>query len=167
MFVQHVFPTSYDDIQRWYDQSISDGETDEDAFTCSPTGKGQSYYFFGVKVFEFIPGEIGKSRLKLRDELLRPLGITREDPDPMSFYTIADLSADQMAVLADLLRSQKRKIFRNTITESFSCCNDFMACSEAGHCIHPEDRFYNGCYYRTNLDQGKIFYGPRRNVKGA
>lgn len=41
----------------------------------------------------------------------------------------------------------------------FGCCSKYEECSDAKCCLH-EDKFYaKGCYYRENLEQGRIFYG--------
>ena len=47
---------------------------------------------------------------------------------------------------------------------AFGCCNDFILCSDAGHCLKAKDPDYNGCQYRKNLEAGRIFYGINRNV---
>lgn len=44
-------------------------------------------------------------------------------------------------------------------TETFSCCSRYMQCSDAMKCIHPDKIFARGCYYKKNLEAGKIFYG--------
>lgn len=51
--------------------------------------------------------------------------------------------------------------------EPFGCCSAFLACSDAGACIHLDHQQYYGCQYMQNLKQGRIFYGDRRNVTGG
>lgn len=42
--------------------------------------------------------------------------------------------------------------------DKFGCCGKYIECSKAGKCIH-ENKFYaKACWYRKNLDSGKIFY---------
>ena len=50
------------------------------------------------------------------------------------------------------------------INDRFGCCNDFVRCSDAMHCLHKDDVEYLGCYYRENLDAGRIFYGKNKNI---
>lgn len=45
-----------------------------------------------------------------------------------------------------------------------ACCNDFERCSDEGVCLHRYEADYAGCWYRKNLDKGKIFYGKNRNI---
>lgn len=49
-------------------------------------------------------------------------------------------------------------------TNGFDCCSQYMQCSEAGHCIHPDIMFAGQCTYRQKLKKGIIFFGEKRNV---
>jgi hypothetical protein len=44
----------------------------------------------------------------------------------------------------------------------FGCCGSCEKCSDALKCIDPEHGKY--CYYRQNLEAGKVFYGKNRNI---
>lgn len=159
------FPETYEDIQNLWDTYISEGDTDEDAFTSKSTVYGASYSFYGEKAFEFKPGSQGKSRLRLPTWLMLRLfpekeGTLKED----SYYTVKSLDTHQMELLLAFLREKKNDIFRNSMSHWFGCCHDFRLCSDAKACVHQDDRFYNGCMYRTNLESGRIFYGKNRNV---
>lgn len=48
--------------------------------------------------------------------------------------------------------------------ESFGCCSRFNACSDEKKCIHPDIKFAQGCTYKHNLENGRIFYGNNRNI---
>lgn len=48
--------------------------------------------------------------------------------------------------------------------EAFGCCSDFIRCSDARECLHRLDPDYAGCYYRKNLDAGRIFYGKNKTI---
>ncbi len=48
--------------------------------------------------------------------------------------------------------------------ESFGCCGRFVACSDAGKCLHPDKLFAIACSYRRHLEAGRIFYGKNCNV---
>ena len=48
--------------------------------------------------------------------------------------------------------------------ETFGCCNDFIRCSDALECLHKDNPEYAGCYYRKNLEAGRIFYGVNKNI---
>lgn len=48
--------------------------------------------------------------------------------------------------------------------EAFGCCNDFVRCSDARECLHKLDPDYAGCYYRKNLEAGRIFYGKNKTI---
>ena len=151
------FPCSHDDIMSLYNKYIYEGEQDPDVFTFSDTKKGRSYFFYNEKVFEHKPGDLKTARLYV--------AVVNENGEK-KFVTKkpSDLPADELVCYLLDLKKKKQEIFSSLVIDQFGCCNDFMACSDAGHCLHAEDRFYNGCLYRVNLEAGKIFYGINRNV---
>lgn len=151
---------TFEDIEQLL-ANVREGEMDEDLFSWNATSGGRSYSFYGTKVFEFIPrkSEKARSKLKVDPEVLKTMGI-----EAKTFSALVIANENEMTTFIDALRQRKRIIFRSLISETFGCCNDFLRCSEAGSCIHQDDRIYNGCTYRTNLEQGRIFYGPKRNI---
>ena len=147
------FPLTYDDVDQLFKQYIFEGETDADVFTFSELKSGRSYFFYGQKVFEFIAGDNKHARLKIIGEDMKSIALKP------SSTTQAELKGHLQA-----LKAKKHVIFRNLISDTFGCCNDFERCSDAKECIHKSDRFYNGCMYRTNLEAGRIFYGKNKNA---
>lgn len=158
------FPRSFDDIQILWEKYIFEGETDSDAFTKNSVKEGYSYSFYGVKAFELNILKDNKVKLKLPDDIMRELFPEKKNLKEGQFYAVSDLSTEEMRKLLDLLKTRKRVTFRNTVTETFACCNSFLQCSDAMKCLHEKDRTYNGCYYRKNLEAGRIFYGKNRNI---
>ena len=56
-------------------------------------------------------------------------------------------------------------IFETVMKQAeFGCCSRYEACSDAGHCVHPDIMFAMQCAYRQNLINGKIFYGKNKNI---
>lgn len=47
--------------------------------------------------------------------------------------------------------------------ERFGCCHRYVECSDARKCTAPDKYHARGCYYRENLEKGKIFYGKNAN----
>ena len=145
-----AFPASHEDILMLHTQYIAEGETDPDAFTWSDTKNGRSYFFYGKKAFEFVTDIPSKAKLRIQQDNGKPIVLTSNSPDLLHYV--------------EVLKNMKREIFRNLITETFACCNDFERCSDALMCLHSQNRFYNGCVYRKNLEAGKVFYGKNKNV---
>ena len=112
-----VFPTSHDDILKLHAQYLSEGETDPDAFTWSEIKDGRSYFFYGKKVFEHITDSSGKAKLRIQQENGKPVILTSDSPDLLHYLNV--------------LKQTKKNIFRNLITDTFACCNDFNRCSNA------------------------------------
>lgn len=48
--------------------------------------------------------------------------------------------------------------------EWFGCCGKYEKCSDALKCLDPDPEYGKRCYYKQNLDQGKVFYGKNRNI---
>ena len=141
-----LFPQTYSDLFSLYEKYIYEGEKDTDVFTWSDIKNGRSYAFYGKKVMTFIPSDTGKVKLKVN----LPSG----EAGTLDSAT----TPEELLAWLEKLRLAKRTIFRNLIIEEFGCCNDFKRCSAVDKCIHSEDRFYNGCYYRRNLENGRNFY---------
>ena len=40
----------------------------------------------------------------------------------------------------------------------FGCCHRYKECSDAKKCLHPDKFYARACYYKENLENGKIFY---------
>ena len=135
-----------------------------DYFTKNPVKDGYSYSFYGVKAFELNILDNDKVKMKLPDDIMGVLYPSKKNLKEGQFYAISDLSSAEMLQLVDLLKKRKNVTFRNIITETFACCNSFVQCSDAKACLHAKDRNYNGCYYRKNLESGRIFYGKNRNI---
>jgi len=157
------FPQSDDDIKYLWDNYIHEEKDDPDSFSVETIIKGYSYFIYGTKSFELIQNKNSCS-LRLPGMIMTVLFPERQNLDDEKFYTVNKLQDEQMKALLALLKDYKHKLFRELITESFGCCNDFIKCSDAKHCIHEDDRFFNGCYYRENLEAGRIFYGKNKNI---
>lgn len=77
-----------------------------------------------------------------------PVASTRENVPLIKDMVLAIYKACQSSVTGD----------------TFGCCNDFVRCSDARRCLHIGNTEYNGCLYRRNLENGKIFYGKNKNI---
>lgn len=143
-----------------WDRFVREDSDDQDAFSCEPIKNGFSYFVYGRKAIEVT---LLKKSIKVRvvgtlEHLIHP---TKEDILEDNFYT---LEKECYEVMLARLKSYKHLAFRSIVTEKFACCSDFMKCSDAKECLHPNDKLSNGCYYRTNLEKGLIFYGKNRNA---
>ena len=151
------FPLSHEDIVTLFKTYVMENEKDPDAFTFSDIKNGKSYSLYGEKVLEHFPGSSTTARI----------GLSIIDSDGKKKFVKkkpGDLSSGQLLAYFEELKKRKHEIFRSLTTEQFACCNDFNSCSDAKRCLHPEDRFYNGCYYRKHLEAGRIFYGVNKTI---
>ena len=50
-------------------------------------------------------------------------------------------------------------IIKNSFSfESFGCCSNYIECSAKGECTHDDPLYATACMYRSNLENGKVFY---------
>ncbi len=61
--------------------------------------------------------------------------------------------------LKDLIVEIYNYVYMKSSKDVFGCCHLYVECSDAKKCIHTDRNFYRNCQYRTNLINGKIFYG--------
>lgn len=63
-------------------------------------------------------------------------------------------------------RDALQETLRDQISQyrSFGCCGRYVQCSDARRCVHPDPKEAIGCWYKTNLLAGRIFYGKNKNV---
>lgn len=54
--------------------------------------------------------------------------------------------------------------YKEGSVEIFGCCSRFVECSDNKKCVHPDEKVAQGCMYKSNLEQGRIFYGKNCNV---
>lgn len=74
-----------------------------------------------------------------------------------------DMSFDPNAYVEKVRRQAAEYRYFVTV-DRFGCCDAFVKCSDARACLYPNDYEHLGCYYRENLEAGRIFYGKNRNV---
>lgn len=73
------------------------------------------------------------------------------------------LDAAEMVQSAEVFAAVMRDAVNRTPKE-WDCCSRYMACSDAGKCVHPDPSFALVCGYRRILESGRIFYGVNQNV---
>ena len=146
------FPQTYEDLESLLNAYVFEGEKDDDLLMHKDLKKGRSYFIYGRKVLEFIPATQGKPSMKIIS--------------PDESFVRYESGSDFLTAIK-VLKEFKKKIFRNLVQESFACCNDYKKCSDLGRCLYPDDRFYNGCFYRTNLEAGRNYYSTDSKENNA
>ena len=128
-------------------------------------GKSCSFFFFSQLGFKLILGK-KKSRIEIDPSYV-------SDPEAISSTTSYSASGvlflnyggdfnlgaflDVVKVVCDDKRS-------NVTVERFGCCSSYVECSDVKCCLHEENFEYLGCYYRENLEVGRIFYGVNKTI---
>lgn len=160
----YSLPRSFSDVDTMWRNFIPFGSKDADAFTYEEIKGGRSYYFYGAMVFHLVADAKGNYVFKLSGKVYRTLSFATGTINDTRVYPLHNLTPAQTEEVFSALMDYNRRCFREIIVDVFGCCNDHIKCSDAGKCLHYDDRFYNGCQYRCNLESGRIFYGCKRNV---
>ena len=72
--------------------------------------------------------------------------------------------AEYSQSVADRMTNAAYKVYEKCgVTERIGCCSEYLECSDARKCVKPDVPWARGCWYRENLNKGKVFYGKNRN----
>lgn len=47
--------------------------------------------------------------------------------------------------------------------DKFGCCDKYVECSDKLKCLHNDRLYAKACWYRKNLEAGRVFYGINKN----
>lgn len=136
-----------------------------DSLLVQPIKNGFSLYFFGEAFFRFI-----QQKRNLKTEIKSGLLDEIKDSTVLIGKKSSDTLWATVAILEPLefLRKNVLQIYEwcyeSNGVERIGCCSRFNECSYEKKCIQPDRLLAKGCYYRQNLEKGKIFYGKNRNV---
>ena len=81
---------------------------------------------------------------------------------PQNFIQCTFHTESEAIKAAELITDENVRIFEPT--EHFGCCGLYLKCSDAKKCLHPDIIRSKSCYYKKNLESGKIFYGKNANI---
>jgi hypothetical protein len=106
-------------------------------------------------------------RLYVKDSIIDELNISpfveikklSSDPDFTSLNFLE--RNDEYYKIIEICVDNAIKTFQPS--NMFACCDLYKACSDEKKCIHRDRLYSKGCWYRRNLENGKIFYGKNKN----
>ena len=154
-----------------FQQELSQEHDQKDTYRYSPGSSGNQ-----CSVFLYDRMFCRLKKLKTKTVISFPEWLLANDsrfpfqrPEPkgsenaLFFDFVFDQRFESVAFL-DWSKLKKKEIFRALGDTSFACCSAFVRCSDARECLHQTDIYYNHCYYRENLEAGRIFYGKNKNI---
>lgn len=62
-------------------------------------------------------------------------------------------------------RAVFEECYKEGSVEIFGCCSKYIECSDRRKCVHSDIKIAEGCMYKLNLEEGRIFYGVNCNVR--
>jgi len=126
-------------------------------------------FYLGNSALIIIRQTSKSQRILIKDTLYKKV-----DSGFLSSLPLLDLKSDPLYVkidtqLGDDMANAIRPYLEKAIEDykppkSFACCSRYVQCSDAKKCIHPQQVYAKQCWYRENLENGKIFYGKNKNV---
>lgn len=128
-------------------------------------GKSCSFFFFGQMGFKV---KLGKktSRVEIDPSYVINPAVISSTPsysaDGVLFLNYD--AAFNLGAFLDVVKVVCEDKRSSATVERFGCCSSYVECSNAKRCLHEEDFEYLGCYYRANLEAGKIFYGVNKTI---
>ena len=154
-----------------FQQELSQEHDQKDTYRYSPGSSGnQCSVFLYDRMFCRLKKLKTKTVISLPEWLLaNDSRFPFQKPEPkgsenaLFFDFVFDQRFESVAFL-DWSKLKKKEIFRALGDTSFACCSAFIRCSDARECLHQTDIYYNHCYYRENLEAGRIFYGKNKNI---
>lgn len=86
---------------------------------------------------------------------------TGETTSKKTFYHQFDINS--ASVIPYLTAILEYSLQRYEPSDRFGCCSKYVACSDALKCLHSNNFYARCCWYRKNLEAGRIFYGKNKN----
>lgn len=127
----------------------------EDDICVKRVSHGFSLSFCGILVCRIIELKTKTNRLEIKTDFLA------------SNYDEDWLKADFTDIGVNVFLDEALNVYNACLlfgpTETFGCCDKFIACSDAKRCVHPDPHFRRSCYYRARLESGIIYYGKNKN----
>lgn len=77
---------------------------------------------------------------------------------------VVHFTLDNSEISNYLLRLIKRTVEDFKPSDKFGCCSKYNECSNLKKCVHKDKLYSRSCWYRQNLESGKIFYGVNKNI---
>ena len=120
--------------------------------------KSVSLYFDGQLCIKFVvKNETMNITKELYTALLngKPAEELKGNAAPKGGVCVAMNQIDEISFFAEALEylvKIKKPLHK------FACCSQYEKCSKKKRCLHENQYYAKGCYYRENLDYGNIFY---------
>jgi hypothetical protein len=161
------FKTNIESHAKAYIEELSKGTKGEiKAYELRPNKGYETIAFCNSAIIRIVPSKTKGIHLHLSEKYLDLFGLekeaqfTKSDPDWGKL-----LFNESVAVkILDNIKSVFERCYLNESVERFGCCSRYEECSDEQKCIHPDIRFAEGCYYKINLENGRIFYGKNCNI---
>lgn len=128
-------------------------------------GKAMSIFFFGKKALQVTLRKNGALVFDIDNKIVAecPSWVSSiKTKKTTTAFLLTDINDFEAFFI--FLQQLKFYFFHKLTPDPVGCCHRFLQCSDNRDCIIPHSLTSVACYYRRNLDNGKIFYGKNKNV---
>lgn len=143
--LNHQPATGYESESVWLTEPVT-GKLSKMVFNCSIKGKKENKYFsFAINnslISKISIPEIAETKNIKSDKV----------------NTYVNFSVWNDLVIKFMKDSILYYVETFEPSDKFGCCSKYRECSEAKKCLHRNQFYSKACWYRKNLESGKIFY---------
>lgn len=119
------------------------------------------FYFDNQLYIKFlIKKEVVNATKEIYSELLKgkPAEWLKGNAAPKGGVSVQMSFSDEVSFFSNALDYLVKTV---KPTHKFGCCSKYKECSAANRCLHENQFYSKGCYYRDNLENGMNFYSVR------
>lgn len=92
-------------------------------------------------------------RTKFAERLVTVFGISSN---------MSEQSAEITEANTGTMKQPVKAVFKGG--QAIGCCSQYVECSNAQKCTQEDNSISSVCYYRRNLESGRIFYGKNKTI---
>ena len=141
---------------------LSEADKDISCINLKKNANDYSILFFKTLVLKFVDGKKKYLLIKKGYEEFIPGIYKYEEVKAVTGFVRVEY--DLIIDFEKLTQLLKNLYEDSKPAQTFGCCHNFIKCSDALICVHPDPIIAVECMYKTNLEKGKVFYGKNRNV---
>lgn len=143
--LNHQPTTGYESESVWITEPVT-GKLSKMVFNCDIKGKkGSKYFSFAIKK-------------ELVDKLYIPENSELKNIKSDKLNTYINFTVWNDSVLLFMKNIIIYYVEHFEPADKFGCCSKYKECSKAKKCLHNNLFYSKACWYRKNLEAGKIFY---------
>jgi hypothetical protein len=135
-------------------------------FELKPSKTSETIYLCGSSVMKIMSLKNNRRNIEISmhyKDLFKLQGRVQDKKNDTD-WGVVSYDEQAAAAIIDNIDSVFMRCYSEEPVDSYGCCSRYEMCSDERKCVHPDVKFAQGCMYKKNLENGRIFYGKNRNV---